>query len=244
MKDQYFGDVNDFRKYSLLVQLSGGGALRTGICWMLTPPDGRTDGSALRYLRQPDGFRHLAPDLFDLLHGAVMIDKDRRVARLEGATFLLNTLYYSSFLPDDKEGRLAYFREAAARLQSADWVFFDPDNGIEVPSMALGRKGSSKFLYWHEVMATYRAGQSALIYQHFPRTARGPYIERLALSLRERTGARTVFSFRTSRVVFFLASRDRHEEHFRAQATGVMRKWGAQIVVSEHGESTECPAVS
>jgi len=238
MKDQYFGDVNDFRKYGLLLRLSGGGVLCTGVCWMLTPPDGRTDGSALGYLSQPGEFRHLAPNLFDMLHGAVLIDKDRRVARLEGASLLPNALFYSPYVPDDREGRIAYFRDAAVKLGPADWVFFDPDNGIEVPSKSVGRKGSSKFLYWHEVLATYQAGQSALIYQHFPRRDRGPYIEGLAQALRERTGARTVVSFRTSRVVFLLVSQDRHEEHFRAQAAGVTQGWGGQIVVAEHRHST------
>jgi hypothetical protein len=242
MKDQYFGDVNDFRKYSLLMHLSGA-RLRLGICWMLTPPDGRSDGSAMGYLRQPEVYRHLAPDLFDLLHRAVVIDKDRRVARLEEASLLAHTLYHSPYLPDAKDGRLAYFHTAAAKFRPADLVFFDPDNGIEVPSISLGRKGSSKFLYWHEVVVPYQAGQSVLIYQHFPRRARGPYIEGLSRVLRERTGARTVFSFRTSRVVFFLAPQVRHEEHFRARITDVARQWGAQFVVSEHRQDIASPAV-
>ena len=158
MKDQYFGDINDYHKYALLVALSGGGDMCTGVCWMLTEADGRTDGSSLRYLLQAERFRGMAPAIFDLLHQAVMIEGDRRVAQLETAGVLPNSLFHSPIVPDDREGRTAYFRAAAATLTSADWVFFDPDNGLEVPSVPLGRKGSSKFLYWHEVEATYRAG--------------------------------------------------------------------------------------
>jgi hypothetical protein len=41
MKDQYFADINDYRKYGLLRILGEG--LRVGVCWMLTKPDGSGD---------------------------------------------------------------------------------------------------------------------------------------------------------------------------------------------------------
>jgi hypothetical protein len=44
MKNQYFGDINDYHKYGLLRQLGKGGQLTTAVCWMLTPDDGRSDG--------------------------------------------------------------------------------------------------------------------------------------------------------------------------------------------------------
>ncbi|CAA9432540.1 MAG: hypothetical protein AVDCRST_MAG37-733 [uncultured Rubrobacteraceae bacterium] len=50
MKNQYFGDVSDYRKYGLLRVLSSEGEISTGVCWMLTPSDGRTDGRKLEYL--------------------------------------------------------------------------------------------------------------------------------------------------------------------------------------------------
>ncbi len=39
MKNQYFGDVNNYRKYGLLRRLAGDGEVSIGICWMLTPND-------------------------------------------------------------------------------------------------------------------------------------------------------------------------------------------------------------
>jgi hypothetical protein len=234
MKDQYFGDINDYRKYALLLELSGGGEICTGVCWMLTEADGRTDGSALGYLTQAERFRGMAPAIFDLLHQVVMIDKDRRVARLENAGELPNSIFHSLIIPDDREGRTAYFREASVTLTSADWVFFDPDNGLEVPSIPLGRKGSSKFLYWHEVEATYRAGQSVLIYQHFPRKQRVPYVDALAAALAKRTGGKVIFAFRTTRVAFFLAPQAHHIAHFRSRAFGVIGRWRDHVVVTEH----------
>jgi hypothetical protein len=44
MKNQYFGDINDYRKYGLLRGLSNRGEIRTAVCWMLTTDDGRGDG--------------------------------------------------------------------------------------------------------------------------------------------------------------------------------------------------------
>jgi DNA helicase II / ATP-dependent DNA helicase PcrA len=42
VKDQYFGDVNDYIKYGLLRCLSRAG-IGVGVCWMLTPNDQGTD---------------------------------------------------------------------------------------------------------------------------------------------------------------------------------------------------------
>jgi len=44
MKNHYFGDVNDYRKYGLIRALTGQGTLNSMICWMLTEDDDRADG--------------------------------------------------------------------------------------------------------------------------------------------------------------------------------------------------------
>lgn len=71
MKNQYFGDVNDYRKYGLLRALTGMGRISTAVCWMLTPDDGSTDGKFVNYLKDPKRWRHLDPELFDKLREAV-----------------------------------------------------------------------------------------------------------------------------------------------------------------------------
>ncbi len=50
MKEQYAGDISDYRKYALLRALAGPGGLKPGVCWMLTPPDGRADGNKVGYI--------------------------------------------------------------------------------------------------------------------------------------------------------------------------------------------------
>ncbi len=55
MKDQYFGDVNDFRKYRLLLSLSISGGLSLGVCRM--PSEGQirreVGAAAVFYFRTP-----------------------------------------------------------------------------------------------------------------------------------------------------------------------------------------------
>lgn len=83
MKDQYFGDINDYRKYGLLRLLCPPGGLSLGVVWMLTAADGRPDGGRITYLRQPEVFRGFDPALFDHLQEAVLCRQRRRVACAE-----------------------------------------------------------------------------------------------------------------------------------------------------------------
>ncbi len=57
MKNQYFGDVNDYRKYGLLRALQGDGAGGLLVAWMLTPDDGSGDGGLRSYLAGPRRWR-------------------------------------------------------------------------------------------------------------------------------------------------------------------------------------------
>ncbi|TGU88066.1 hypothetical protein EN794_049725 [Mesorhizobium sp. M00.F.Ca.ET.151.01.1.1] len=84
MKHQYVGDVSDYRKYALLRALSWGGANRIGVCWMLTPSDGRSDGGKLAYLQQSYRYRQFDPQLFDILAHAAD-EPDRPIQHQEPA---------------------------------------------------------------------------------------------------------------------------------------------------------------
>ena len=163
MKDQYFGDVNDFFKYGLLRSLPKSDRLSLGVCWMLTKPDGRTNDQLLTYLDQPNKYRHCDPDLFDWLRQIVVVEEDRRTARIAESTLLGSALFKPGYVTDKNPQRNEYFTECASRFAGCDLIFFDPDNGLEVKSTQRGRKGSCKYLYWNEVCATFDAGSSVLI---------------------------------------------------------------------------------
>lgn len=57
MKNQYFGDINDYQKFGILRAVADA-SLRTMVCWMLTRDDKKTDkrrdGLRLSCLDKPD----------------------------------------------------------------------------------------------------------------------------------------------------------------------------------------------
>lgn len=235
MKNQYFGDVNDYRKYGLL-RILAGGALRTGVCWMLTPDDGRTDGRRIQYLDAPDTWRKYDPPLFDCLRECVRVEGARSVLNPRLPALLPRTDFHAALLTDSPGERREYFANMLAQFRDADLVFFDPDNGLEVASVPRGRKNSSKYLYWDEAAATFAAGHSVLVYQHFPRVEHSAFIARLAAEMRARTGTSEVRWFSTSYVVYFLAGPARHAAHFGRQARSMAETWQGEFEVGISGE--------
>jgi hypothetical protein len=68
MKNQYFGDINDYHKYALLRALLKGGKIKLLVAWMLTNDDNGPDGNKRRFLKNvKKKWRELDPDLFDFL---------------------------------------------------------------------------------------------------------------------------------------------------------------------------------
>lgn len=232
MKDQYVGDINDFRKYALLRALAGAG-LGIGVCWMLTPPDGRSDGRMVEYLDRPDVWRAYDPGLFDLLRATVGLADGRRIAVLEESGVVPGAAYANALVPDDLIGRGAFMRSAAKALAGADVVFFDPDNGLDVPSIGKGRRGSSKYVYRDEIAATYDAGHSVLVYQHFPRVERARFIAQTAAALSALAPGSSVWLFRTAHVAFFLICHPRHATRVDEAIAGAGRAWDGRFVQVE-----------
>lgn len=203
MKDQYVGDINDYRKYALLRALSSGGAKRIGVCWMLTPSDGRTDGGKLAYLQQPERHRSVDPELYDILAHAASALERRRLVTIESSGAIPGAIYHNAPLPDELAGRHAFMGRCAYEFRDAELIFFDPDNGLEA-SLPKGRKNSSKYLYLDEVAAFYASGKSLLIYQHFPRVERQVFLARCAARLHAAAPGASLWAFTTAHVVFLL----------------------------------------
>jgi hypothetical protein len=234
MKNQYFGDINDYRKYGLLRVLTGRGEIKTAVCWMLTPDHGRGDGGFIDYLEQPDRWRGFDPLLFDQLRELVQTQNLRDVRGVETSAVLPSCRFAPGFVLDDADGRARYFEAFKDLAGGCELVFFDPDNGIEVGTKPVGRKDSSKYLYWHEIERFWKAGQSLLIYQHFPRVPRDLFIEVKARELRDTTGAPLVISFRTSHVLFLLGPQAERLDFFRQCCAEVAQRWGDEIRVAYH----------
>ena len=229
MKNKYFGDINDYRKYGLLRALQSGGAHRLLVAWMLTADDGSTDGDFRLYLQQPKKWQQFDPELFSGLSALLQADVKPKVSLIENSSLLPCSSYYSEPVPDAREDRDRWLQGLLRAASGVDLVFLDPDNGIEVASKPVGRKGSSKYITWEEINAVWDMGCSLLIYQHFRRERRAPFIARMISELQQRTGAAFTEAFRTPHVLFLLVTQARHEARFREAIAGAFVRWKGQV---------------
>jgi len=231
MKNQYFGDINDFRKYGLLRTLQRASSLAVGVCWFLTIDDGAGDGELRNYLKQPGRWRHYDPELYDKLQRFSGAEVQRSVSRANEWELIPGAFYFDRILKDHRLARAEYFEAARQLLRNSELLFVDPDNGIEIPSTKLGTSGSSKYVYWTELQAIYSDGQSILVYQHFPRVVRERFVPFIADRLREELRGSTVVAFSTAHVVFFLVQQPKHAAALARAAREVEQQWLGQIEV-------------
>jgi len=229
MKHQYFGDVNDYRKYGLLRLLAVEGGLRLGIAWMLTPADGRPDGGKISYLDQPGRWRHFDPDLFDHLAASVKSRGVRDLGVVEASNLIPGARYFSEILEDGVAARAAYMKIMLDRFHGLDLVFFDPDNGLEVKNCPPGRKGSSKFLTCQEAAATFANGSSLLVYQHYPHVEKDAYVRAQVQRLADSTGANDIIPVGTAHVLFLLVLHPGHVLAAQGALEVLDRRWGGKF---------------
>jgi hypothetical protein len=223
MKVQYFGDEHDFRKYVLLRLLAKHG-FKIGVCWMLTPNDGRSDGEKRIYLDQgkANSWRQFDESLYDLL--APLVSKealDRRalsqptfedLKQIELGGLIANAVYFERCVPQSRENRALFHTQCQQSLNEADLIFYDPENGLEVESCPKGRKHSIKYLYFDEITEAFRGGKSVLIYQHFPRAIRHKFIEGKMQQLNDKLPGSNVWAFAANDVVFLFAVHPNHSQ--------------------------------
>lgn len=229
MKEQYVGDINDYRKYALLRALAGNGEVNIGVCWMLTPSDGKADGNRLGYLRKP-AFRMFDPPLFDLLTTVMDAPDQRRLVLIKESGIIPGAIYHNAVLPTPVAERENYFNQALSVLGSCHLIFYDPDNGLDVPSRRKGRAGSNRYIYRDEIARTYAAGHSMLIYQHFPHEEHGSFTKRLGDELANLCDESELWTFTTSHVVFFLVARPEHRQKLGSLAESAALRWPSSFI--------------
>lgn len=227
MKDQYFGDVNDYRKYGLLRAIQSCGDLRLLVAWMLTPNDPSRDGEIRGYLERPASLDRCDPDLHRGLRR--LVARGRSVSRIETSRLLPRTDYYSARVPDGREPRAVWRRGLLEAARGRDLVFLDPDNGIEVKSRPIGTRFSSKYVAWGELTALWEQGASLLIYQHFPRVKRESFAVEIARRLGHRLSGATLEAYRAGNVLFLLVARNGHAPVFERARSLVTGRWAGQI---------------
>jgi len=229
MKNQYFGDINDYRKYGLLRCLAEAGQLSLGVCWMLTPSDGSSDGSLTRYLNSPADWRHLDPPLFDALRQSVIQGSERDVAATERLGLLPGAVYFDTEVPLGRSSRAGFMSACLEAMAGCDVVFFDPDNGIEVRSTPYGAKAAPKYVYGRELGAAFEEGHSLLVYQHYPRQDREGFHRRIAHEFATRIRPAALWALATASVVYFLAARAEHLERAETSVEAIRLRWGGEV---------------
>lgn len=229
MKNQYFGDINDYRKYGLLRCIQSATDFQTLVAWMLTPDDGSSDGKHTIYLKDPNKWANYDSELYNSIQKYLRQRRTRKVELIEKSTLLPRCNFYSRYIPDKADDRVTWFKHLSKAADKSDLVFLDPDNGLEIKSRPYGRKNSNKFLFWHEVETLWQAGKSLLIYQHFIRQKRPVFIQRRLEELKDRTVGSLVEAFSTPRVLFLMALQTEHHHRHLEITNEVQDSWAGQI---------------
>jgi hypothetical protein len=226
MKVQYFGDVNDYRKFALLRTLAEVGRFRVGVCWMLTEADGSTQGAKRGYLRQPEKWRGYDPPMFDALTKAPPEPTLSDLGRVEAEALIAGATFFNEFTTDSRSGRDSFHRQCMAAFADRNLVFLDPDNGLEV-KIPKGRKRSSKYAFLDEIADHYNAARSILVYQHYPHhVSREVHVTVAGARLRAQLPGALIWLFETPHVVFLLAARPEHVRHVEAVIAALQdRQW-------------------
>jgi hypothetical protein len=214
MKNRYVGDIGDLFKYALLRRLASVYG-QLGVVWYLNPDNEKNgDGNKLHHLRKPEAYRGLDNHVFDRLT-TLVAGGERSVQSVakagvlpEPTIFVDEELDYAHLASPSlrQNHRQAWFRRALAATKSCQWIFLDPDNGLEIPSCAATQTKGPKYAYYEEVAAFLKRGQSVLIYQHLPRQTLDKVFSQRWQEIRQRTGAtlREFYHYPEHGVVFFM----------------------------------------
>jgi hypothetical protein len=223
MKNQYFGDINDYFKYGILKCFAEAG-FRIGVCWMLTPDSNIREGIKIHYLDKYKKWRRFDPKLFDCLYSRMKLSK-RCVEWAKDPSILPHSRFYNALVPITEIARSSWFKDALNDLKYCDLIFFDPDRGIEVPSLRRTHKVSSKYVYWDELKAAWDRGASLLIFQHYPREKRSVYIPRMVNAMKANLQGARVVPLHTANVLYLLATHDEHQSRVNQAVKLIEDRW-------------------
>lgn len=229
VKDQYVGDINDYVKFALLRRFTSAHPARLRVCWMLTPPDARRDGGKTEYLRSPAAAT-LDPALFDSL-GSLVTGGRRTIEDFEACALLPEAVCYSPMLLDGINERSRYFDDLWETLRPHELVFFDPDNGLAVPSVPKGRRDSSKYLYWDEFGRALLGSRSVCVYQHFARRPRDHFISSLMARVASEHPQHRVFAVAGKFAVCLVCGPPNHAQSLLDAANGLASRASAPITL-------------
>jgi len=232
MKNQYFGDRNDYFKYDLAIflaeQLSG--IKRFTFIPMLTANDRGGDGGLTKYRRGAG-----RPDLYKFLKDKLK-KRQRKVSHLQ-EYFSSNNLQFR-YCPHgdslDKEftnkDREAYFRSIPNRNLKKAVILLDPDNGLEVKSATT--RTWHKYIKIEEVNDLYhRMDESSILtlYQHLPHAHRRTFLYGTHGKLQELLKCPLPYSVSDGMIAFILIAKDKRQQKELREALADYMRMSLQL---------------
>jgi hypothetical protein len=249
MQDRYAGDLGDFSKCGL-VRALGRAGLRIGVVWCHAPDQHHNaDGRHIDYLRPTHRQANLLERCDRPLYRAFrqgLTDAQGRVVATKrnvdalvcmriwpaGARHFTDKLDYERWpAAQRRRRRKAWLNRALEATAASEIVFFDPDNGLPVPSVRRHHRHGCKYVYFDELTPFWRRGQSLAIYQHTHRrgSAERQAAQRIDQLLRHLSGAALVTALRfrrgTSRLYLIAAQADHVNSIKRALDQMLDRPW-------------------
>lgn len=219
MRIRHIGGIGDFGKLALLRHLMQG--RRLAVCSYLTGASDEVKDldKHFDYLRRPDEFRHLAPDLFDQLGkfvgGRTVADP---LAALQTSRVLGDARLFRHEVPSQASLRPLWAERLVHSVSDANLVFLDPDNGIQ------GKRLTNRHVALAEI-AALRLKDRVLIIGHH-QSGRKAEVKYLADQMKS-LGCDVVEIVRLRLVASCLyVILDQDETTAEATATFV-RKWGS-----------------
>jgi hypothetical protein len=182
MQNRYVGDIGDYGKYALLRHLCGhppDRLMRLAVVWCLFPDETATnDGRHVSYLKDA-GFAALEPDLYEILRSIVWENRRQIASVAESGYLPARTVFFDNpvienFRAAPRERlrhRDSWIQDCLRQTSDCDLVFLDPDNGLEVKSIAKHQIRAGKYVYWDELTRFWERGDALLVYHHLNRTA-------------------------------------------------------------------------
>lgn len=217
MKDQYFGDFGDYQKISLLKGLREAN-LNVLVHWMKTDDDNSNDGRHITYLDNPSMWMNYEPDIFEYIKQKIAKDK-RSLVHIERSVFCERISFVNQKIENTK-ARNSILESIVS--SDSHLVFFDPDNGIEVKSTNF--KNVHKYVVWEEIIKTYNAGKSVLVYQHFSRINRESFIQNKLSEIKSKIGEDAV-ALKVKHSVYFIIPQPTHKNKLNAVLNRFTKKW-------------------
>jgi len=227
VKNQYFGDRNDYFKYDLAIylceQLSK--IRRFTFIPMLTANDGGGDGKLTQY-RQGAG----RPDLYKFLKDKLK-KRQRKISHLQEYFDSNHSQFkycpYGDTLDKEftNDGREDYFKNIRQDHLRNAVILLDPDNGIKPKSPP--RRDLNKYITQEEVESVYKRmdeGSIMVLYQHLPRVHRKAFLYSTATKLKDLLKCPLPYSVSDGMIAFILITKDKdRQKELRIALSDYMR---------------------